>query len=63
MTHHDFTEAVESLLDIHMGTGRGRPPMHGPAFTQPRSIPPVTGDLRTISRRERALAALARVVR
>lgn len=57
----DYRPAVDSLIDIHMGTGRGRP-------TPPRPLPPRPkprhlDDLATVTRRRRVLDALARIRR
>ena len=69
----DYGPAVESLVAIH-NHKPGRPPMHWPAPTQPRSVPPVRPattitarqarlDHPAVTRTSRYRAALARIVR
>lgn len=73
MRDHDFGPAVDSLCDIHHGTGKGRPPLHYPAPLQPRAVPPANprrvlarqarADVATVARAARARRALARITR
>lgn len=59
MTHHDFRPAFDRLANL---MGWDKLDDNGPPIiTGPRSVPPVRRDADTIERRNRALAALARI--
>ena len=65
----DYRPAVDSLIDIHMGTGRGRPvqPRVLPPRPKPRHLtnpaPAPRDDLPAVRRTRRYRQALARITK